>query len=132
MPELEMKLIDPKRLRHIEGFSQRRVEWLRRKIVEEGVWTRPLCIERTHLLVLDGQHRMEVALALELRRVPCVLFDYDDVEVWSLRTNHEVSRQRVIARSLEGDIYPYKTAKHRFPVEVAPVALSLESLQADD
>lgn len=124
-----MKLVNPESLRHIEGFSPKRVEWLTQKILDEGVWTRPLCIERTHLLALDGQHRMEVALRLGLARVPCLLFDYDEVEVWSLRDNHAVSRALVIERSLSGDIYPYKTAKHRFPREVAPIAIPLDELR---
>jgi L-serine kinase (ADP) len=124
--------VDPRQLRHIEGFSRRRATWLEKKIVSEGVWTKPLRIERTHFLVLDGQHRMEVGLALGLKVVPCEMFDYDEVEVWSLRPTHEVSRELVIARSLSGDIYPYKTAKHRFPHEVEELCLTLDSLRRGD
>lgn len=126
---MKLSMIDPKKLLHIEGYSKRRVEWLKKKIIAEGVWTKPLAIERTHKLVLDGQHRMEVARALGLKKVPCALFDYDEVEVWSLRDNHEVSRELVIEKSLSGDIYPYKTAKHRFPRELEPIAVDLEKLR---
>lgn len=124
-----VKMINPKRLLHIEGFSKRRAEWLRKKILKEGVWTKPIAIERTHKLVLDGQHRTEVALALGLKRVPCALFDYDDVEVWSLRKSCKVSRALVVERSLSGDIYPYKTAKHRFPEELPEIAVKLGKLR---
>lgn len=126
---MKIQMIDPKRLRHIEGHSKRRAVWLQKKILDEGIWTKPLAIERTHKLVLDGQHRMEVALALGLRKVPCVMYDYDDVEVWSLRDNHEVTAELVIQKSLSGDIYPYKTAKHRFPEELPAIEIPLEKLR---
>ena len=124
-----VSLIDPKTLRHIEGFSAKRVAWLKNKVLSEGIWTKPLCIERDHRLVMDGQHRMEVALALGLSAVPCLLFDYQDVDVWSLRHTEEVTRELVIQRSLEGNIYPYKTAKHGFPIEVPVLDIPLESLR---
>ena len=109
-----IRLVKVSRLKHIEGFSKKRVGWLRKKILKEGVWIRPLCIDRKHHLVLDGQHRMEVARELGLDVVPCLLFDYHDVEVWSLRKKHKVTVDLVIEKSLKGDVYPYKTVKHRF------------------
>ncbi|MBI2896358.1 MAG: ParB N-terminal domain-containing protein [Deltaproteobacteria bacterium] len=124
-----MELIEVDRLRHIEGYSQRRAQNIRKTIQKDGVWKRPLCIERTHLLVLDGQHRLEAARSLGMRLVPCQMFDYDEVEVWSLRSNHEVTRELVIAKALRGDIYPYKTAKHRFPRDVEALAIPLAELR---
>jgi hypothetical protein len=126
---MSVKMIDPKRLRHIEGWSKRRVAWLKKKVLTEKVWTKPLAIDKKHMLVMDGQHRMEVALALGLKRVPCELFSYDEVEVWSLRKTEEVSAELVIERSLSGDIYPYKTAKHRFPRELPELAIPLTKLR---
>jgi L-serine kinase (ADP) len=125
-----VELVDPKKLRHIEGFSKKRAVWLREKILSEGIWTKPLAIDRRHFLVMDGQHRMEVALALGLRHVPCKLFDYDQVEVWSLRPDtHEVTTALIIERALSGDIYPYKTAKHRFPEELDELSIKLDELR---
>ena len=48
-------------LKHIEDFGRKRVDWLRKKILTEGEWTVPLKVEKDHFLVMDGQHRMEVA-----------------------------------------------------------------------
>lgn len=123
-----MELIDPRALRHIEDFDPARVEWLKQKILGERIWTTPVCIERTHALVLDGQHRLEVALALKLERIPALLYDYRDVEVWSLREDELVSRELVIERSLSGNIYPYKTAKHRFPAALPELEVPLAEL----
>jgi hypothetical protein len=125
---VNVELVDPARLRHIEGFSARRVRWLRDKVVKEGRWIKPIALDDQHGLVLDGQHRMEVALQLGLRRVPAVRFRYADVEVWSLRPKYEFTWQEVVARSLTGDIYPYKTVKHRFPDDLPACDFSIEDL----
>jgi hypothetical protein len=112
----KIEYIDVSTLRHIEGFSARRVTWLADKITREGFWRVPLVLERKYHLAMDGQHRMEVAKRLGLAVVPALLYRYDEVEVWSLRPDHyTVSGAEIIARALAGDIYPYKTAKHRFP-----------------
>ena len=116
-------------LRHIEGFSSKRVEWLREKIEREQVWTKPLALDRTHHLVMDGQHRMEVARALDLAVVPAVLFDYSDVEVWSLRPKYEFSWETVVQRSIANDPYPYKTVKHGFPVDLPNCSVPLDQLR---
>jgi len=127
-----IEFIDVQTLRHIEGFSRPRVAWLAKKIQAEQLWTKPVVLDRTHHLVMDGQHRMEVAKLLGLSVIPAILYDYANVEVWSLRPEHyTVSWQEIIARALRGDIYPYKTAKHRFPCAELPVlGISLPELMA--
>ena len=124
-----MKLIRVELLKHIEGYSKKRAETMKMKIIKDNLWRKPICIERNHYLVLDGQHRLEAAKELELMYIPCELFDYEDVEVWSLRPNHKVDRKLVIEKTLRGDIYPYKTAKHRFPVEIKECNLPLDCLK---
>ena len=114
MVDIAIELIDVSLLRHIEGYSLRRVEWLKEKIIKENIWNKPIAIDSDNYLVLDGQHRMEVALALQLKKVPAVKYDYSSVEVWSLRKKYQFDWKLVTARALNGDIYPYKTVKHRF------------------
>lgn len=125
-----VELVPVARLRHIEGFSKRRVDWLVRKILDEGVWTKPVALDTNHDLVLDGQHRMEAARALGLGVVPAIRYVYADIEVWSLRPNHVFDWQKVTERALAGDPYPYKTVKHRFPEGGLPViAIELGALK---
>ncbi len=111
----KIELINVSKLKHIEGFSRKRVAWLKDKIVHDGIWKVPLKIDSKYCLVMDGQHRMEVAKELNLKIVPCIEYSYDEVKVWSLRKNHVVNSDLIIEKSLKGDIYPYKTAKHSFP-----------------
>lgn len=127
--KVTIELVPTSALRHIEGFSKRRVAWLKGKIIDEGTWTKPIALDDKHHLVLDGQHRMEVALALGLRRVPAVRYRYAKVEIWSLRPKYEFDWKEVVRRALADDIYPYKTVKHRFPVELPACEFSLEDLR---
>ncbi|MEM8773811.1 MAG: hypothetical protein AAGF53_02190 [Pseudomonadota bacterium] len=117
-------------LKHIEGFSEKRVEWLRQKILDEGVWTKPMALDDTYGLVLDGQHRMEVATLLGLARVPVVHFSYASVPIRSLRNNYSFTWEDVEQRALSGEIYPYKTVKHDFVVPLPRVSINLEELYA--
>ncbi len=110
----QISLVDVSELREIEGHSPERALWLKDKIAAQGQWLEPLKIEKEHKLVLDGHHRLQVALQLGLSKVPCLEYAYDDVDIWSLRDNEYVTRGEVIKRALEGDIYPYKTVKHKF------------------
>ncbi len=118
------------RLRHIEGFSKKRVDWLVEKILAEGIWTKPIALDGEHDLVLDGQHRMETAKRLGLKWVPAVRYHYADIEVWSLRPDkHQFDWRLVTERALAGNPYPYKTVKHRFPDGGLPeIAIPLSDL----
>jgi hypothetical protein len=123
-------------LRHIEGFSSKRVAWLVAKMKKEQLWTRPVCLApvkdttgRVVHLVMDGQHRTEAALRLGLREVPAQLFDYHNVEIWSLRPSQEVTVERVIEKSLANDPYPYKTVKHRFTTPIPELSVPLSALK---
>jgi hypothetical protein len=117
------------RLKHIEGFSKRRVEWLTRKMLAEGLWTKPVALDDEHDLVLDGQHRMEAAKRLGLKWVPAIRYVYADIDVWSLRPRHEFDWKRVTERALAAEPYPYKTVKHKFPGDGLPqIAIPLAEL----
>jgi L-serine kinase (ADP) len=126
----EIELVPVSTLKHIEGFSQKRVLRLEQKILREGRWIKPVVIDASHHLVMDGQHRMEVALKLGLKFVPAVKYEYCDVKIWSLRPKtHEFDWQAVVQRSVRGDIYPYKTVKHAFPNPLPKCEFNIEELK---
>ncbi len=130
---LPVTFIDIASLRHIEAYDPQRVEWLTAKIRQEGVWTTPLAIDEQHHAVMDGQHRMEAARKLGLRRVPAVLFNYQDVPVRSLRPDtHTVTPEEIVTRALSGNIYPYKTAKHDLPQERLVCHIELDKLMREE
>jgi choline kinase len=124
----DVELAKVSELRHIEEFNEERVKILVEKIEKEGVWTKPLYIEKKHNLVLDGQHRLQVALRLGIKYVPVQCFQYEDVKVWSLRKDEEVNIPTVIKKASEGKPYPYKTVKHKFSNVISKCNIPLSSL----
>lgn len=111
--EIEIEPVEG--LKHIEDFDPDRVERLIGQISESGSWNVPIVVERKTGLILDGQHRIEAAKKLGLRRIPVINVNYEDVAVWSLRKEIPVSVEAVKRYVLEENkIYPYKTVKHKF------------------
>lgn len=120
-------LFDVDKLKHIEEFSQKRVKWLKDKIIKQQVWSKPICITSDGL-VMDGQHRFEAAKELGLKRIPAVIYDYNDVEIFSLRDNYQVSISEIKDRVANQKIYPYKTVKHIFKNQINKCYFNLEEL----
>ena len=128
MSEKKIELVPVQSLLHIEGHSKKRVLWLTEKILEEQIWTKPIAIDDEYNLVLDGQHRMEVAKKLGFTLIPAIRYAYSDVKVWSLRPNYDFDWKLVVSRALTHDIYPYKTVKHEFPEPLPSCLISLKDL----
>ncbi|MGC6522569.1 MAG: hypothetical protein ACON33_07370 [Candidatus Micropelagos thuwalensis] len=126
---MKVILFEVSKLKHIEGFSPKRVKWLRDKILREQVWSVPLALDDKHGLVLDGQHRMEVALDLNLLRVPAIQFDYSSVPLRSLREKYNFDWKDVVENVLSNNLYPYKTVKHDFIEPLPKVNFNLEDLK---
>lgn len=123
-PNVEM--IPVKGLLHIEDYDKERIDVLLKKIESEQRWDVPIIVERKSKLVLDGQHRLEVAKKLNLKTIPAILVDYSDVQVWTLRKEEKVSPLLVQSRILKkGKPYPYKTVKHKFNF-IIPMDLNIE------
>ncbi len=125
--EPPITFVDPDTLKSIEGHSKKRALWLKEKILQEKLWTKPLCIDPSGL-VMDGHHRMEVAKMLKLKQVPVMIFDYENVEVYSLRKTHEVSVEQIRKNTITQLKYPYKTVKHQFPCEITQCQINLAAL----
>ena len=125
-----VQMVDVQQLHSIEEFDPERVECLQKEILAEGLWTVPVIIAKGTNLVLDGQHRTEVAKRLGLRHIPAILVDYDDLTVWSLRKEIKVS-QRLVEKKVLKDktIYPYKTVKHKFNFDIPDIEIPVEKLR---
>ncbi len=118
-------LINPKKLNPIEDFIPDRLEWLIKKIKEEGKWTTPIAIAREHNLVMDGHHRLQASIKLGLIKVPCFIYSYKDIIPYSLRDNVKVTSNKIIENFLLSKIYPNKTAKHDLPTyKFKPIELN--------
>ena len=109
---MKVYFLNPKKLNPIEDYDPNRVDWLRDKIKKDDIWTKPIAIAQEHNLVMDGHHRLQVALELDLPKIPCFIYSYKDIEPFSLREEEKVSSKIIIENFLKSKIFPYKTAKH--------------------
>lgn len=126
----EYEFVDVEKLKEIEDHDEKRAEELKNKIITEDVWTYPLIVEKKYFCVLDGHHRLQVAKKLKLKRVPAILVDYNDIDVWSLRKEYKINQNAVYKKVINNnEIYPYKTVKHKYPFKVSNIRVSLEELK---
>ena len=58
-------------------------------ISKNEYWIKPIVIESEHHLILDGHHRFDVAKRMGLTRIPVVIVNYKDIEIWSLRSDRQ-------------------------------------------
>jgi len=112
---MKFYLINPIKLNPIEAHSKERVDWLSEKIINEGYWSKPIAVAKEHNLVMDGHHRLETALRLGFLRVPCFIFSYKEINIYSLRDEIEVTHDIIVKNFLESKLFPYKTVKHELP-----------------
>lgn len=109
---MKVFFLNPKILNPIEDFDSNRLDWLKEKIQKERLWKVPIAIAQEHNLVMDGHHRLQVALSLNLKKIPCFIYSYKNIKTFSLRKEVEVSSEIIIKNFLNSKIFPYKTAKH--------------------
>jgi choline kinase len=127
----DIVLIEIEKLKHVEGFDDERAALLVEKIQNDGIWTLPVYIEKNHNIVLDGQHRVEAARKMDLKYIPVIGFDYNELSVWTLRKEEKVDVDTVVRRVNSGNIYPYKTVKHRFPYRTKEKPFVLSDLKKE-
>ena len=115
-----------------EQVDPANVTRLRESIVQAGHWLEPIIVERSQGIVMDGNHRLNAALQLGLKRVPCILLDYADPRVcvrhW--RTGQAFEVARIFNTIARGELFAYKTTRHAFDPALPVVAIPLEQLYA--
>ncbi|MED5619420.1 ParB N-terminal domain-containing protein [Ideonella sp. BN130291] len=112
-----------------EQVDEDHVRQLARTIHLQGHWLAPMPIESSTGLVMDGNHRLQAARLLGLRRLPCIPLHYGDrrVAVRCWRSNLPFDTRRVLSLASGRELLPFKTTRHRFdpplPQSHIPIAL---------
>jgi len=119
---------------HEHVVSWDRVDGLRRATVSWNAYLEPLLVDRATGAILDGHHRYNVGVQLELECVPVVLVNYLEdesitVDVWPKCGRDSLTKQEVIAMSLSDDLFPPKTSRHSFSDDLPPISVPLERLR---
>ena len=98
-----------------------------------GAQRKPVIIDSSTGVILDGHHRYAVAVQLNLEKIAVIRVDYIDdhrIKVESRNQNKPFSNSKfeVIKMGLSDQNYPAKTTKHIFDFEVPDIWINLEDL----
>lgn len=105
-------LVDPIKLIPTEEICTSSARALKEKIIADGKWTSPIIVHESHLFVMDGHHRLEVAKQIDLKLVPVLLSNYDRIGVTAWREGESVTPESIFAMARSGRKFPYKTTRH--------------------
>lgn len=92
-------------------------------------WTVPIMVEKDALFVMDGHHRLEVALRLGLLSVPVIPMDYSSVDVTAWRTGETITPRQIYQMARSGLKFPAKTTRHIFSGDLPVCDLPLDALR---
>lgn len=89
-------------------------------------------VDKNHLIVLDGHHRLNSCKQLGLSKIPCVFVDYlhdSKIRVTTRRKEYKITKEDVINMALSTKVFPNKTTKHYIPYRVRNLNIPLSSLK---
>jgi hypothetical protein len=116
-----------------EEVDAAHVRRLAEAVRQSGIWLAPLPVEEDSGLVMDGNHRLQVARQLGLKRLPCVLLRYGDrrlrVRCW--KTGRPFSLDELRGIVALPAVLPYKTTRHSFDPPLPETEIPLGLLGGD-
>jgi len=130
---VNVELVPVEILRPHEQTIPKKVDELEKMTHRWKAYVLPLVVDKNTGVILDGHHRHQVALRLDLQCLPCVLVDYmgdSSVElgVWPNCGRDNLSKQEVIEAGLRGELFPPKTSRHRLSDHLPPISVPLTRL----
>ena len=103
------------------------------KLLSKGFY-KPIIVDRSSMVILDGHHKWTAAGRLGLSRVPVIMVDYLDdegllVDVWPNCGRDSITKNEVLDMGSSGDVFPPKTSRHTLPFEIPSISIPLGELQ---
>ena len=131
---MKVDLVSLEVLRPHEETIPKKVDELEKMTHRWRAYVLPLVVDKKTGVILDGHHRHQVALRLDLKCLPCVQVDYteDDtieLDVWPNCGRDYVSKEEVIKAGLNGELFTPKTSRHRLSDHLPPISVSLTRLK---
>jgi len=139
-------------LKRYEAFDAAKVARLVAKIHTDGTFFNPISVVR-EMIVIDGANRLEALRLLDAKQVPCVLYDYSEIELlgnvhfidngvttrlseFSREVGERVefprrSPQDIRAAAESGKLIPNGETFHRVPQNVIRLPIPLSALTSD-
>ena len=118
-------------LHHLKNLSE--------MILKEGIVHTPIIADKKSGIVLDGSHRYIFFLMNGYKEVPVKFVDYSDehIRVGSRLVHRylvdgkiEISKEEVLRRGINGELFPPRTTRHFFPFRKNErINVSIDSLK---
>ena len=104
-----------------------------KKLLSKGFY-KPIIVDRSSMVILDGHHKWTAAGRLGLARVPVIMVDYLDdegvlVEVWPNCGRDSITKTEVLEMGSSEDVFPPKTSRHPLPFEMPSISIPLGDLR---
>ena len=130
---MKVELVPLEVLRPHEETIAKKVDELERMTHRWKAYVLPLVIDKNTGVILDGHHRHQVALRLNLLCLPCVLVDYSgddtvELDIWPNCGRDSITKKVVIDAGLLGNLFPPKTSRHRLSDHLPPISMPLSRL----
>ena len=130
----DVQLVSIDWLKPHEEIKIKNVEQLKKMTLKWKGYTKPLLVDQITGTILDGHHRYNVGLELNLRRLPVLLCDYindEEVQVttWPNCGLEILTKQDVINMALSESLFPPKTSRHLLSKDVPPILVTLDELR---
>ncbi len=126
----QLALLPISTLRPHEMVIEDRVRRLVEDLLRTWVLRRPILVDDSTYIVLDGHHRLEALRRIGARMIAAVLVDYDGdyVEVDSWRLGIHVDKDMVRMAGLTGKLLPPRTSRHIVRFHVPELHVMLHDL----
>lgn len=147
-----LRMVPIEELKRFEAHDEAKTLRLTEKISSEGVFFNPLSIVR-EMIVIDGANRLEALRKLGATQVPCVIYDYSDIDLLGnvhyinngVKTRlSEFAREQgerieflrrtpaeIRAAAESGRLIPNGETFHRVPHSVIRLPVRLEALKSE-
>ena len=129
----ELVLVDIGSLKGHEEVIPENLAKREKKLLSKGFY-KPIIVDRSSMVILDGHHKWTAAGRLGLSRVPVIMVDYLDdegvlVDVWPNCGRDSITKNEVLDMGSSGDVFPPKTSRHTLPFEIPSISIPLGELQ---
>jgi len=131
-------LIGLDKLKPIEKVFPHHLEYISLQIQKDGCIDKPLIIDKTHHIILDGSHRYAYLKAKGYTLAPVIMVDYhsDMIQVGShlvhrfINQNHStLSKEHIIQNALQKKLFDPRVTRHFFPFRKESIPTPLKELQ---
>ncbi|MEM2321510.1 MAG: ParB N-terminal domain-containing protein [Candidatus Bathyarchaeia archaeon] len=112
--KFHIRLVDISELKFHERTESNRLKSLKDEIYSDGILKKPIVIDGTTRVIIDGHHRAEALRLLGCKKIPVCCVDYtrDEIGLKSNPEGAEITKDKVIEAALKNSPFKPKSTWH--------------------